>query len=246
MIALFSALAAHYFLAEVSETVIVACITGIVTVIAGPVVTVIMFILKDRSDKEALRVAKEDRETIKDMVQGAKDAGGEREDRLAAKIDENTAITQKTAESTHALKLHLETVDGQREATNFALNGSTANPEFYEIRLPGEEYETFGWTTGSLVEWKSEPCPQGRQVRFLVHGPASMGFHFHKVTEVIFTMRGKLNYETTNKVVELFPGQSFVAQIDAIHSASFEEAGEAVCHWPEQDSDILLIGIFPS
>jgi len=160
-------------------------------------------------------------------------------------IKENTVITEKAAAAAEEVKNKLDSIPQQRIATALAHKVGDSKPEFYEIRLPGVDYEPFGWSTGAVVEWKSEWCEHGRRVRFLVHGPASLGFHFHKVVEIIFTMRGTLTYETTDTVVTINPGESYRAEVDAIHSATFEEAGEAICYWPDQDTDNLLIGIYP-
>lgn len=164
---------------------------------------------------------------------------------INSKIDDNTAKTEVVVNAVEDVKNHLASVPQQRLATALAQRVGHSSPEFYEIKLPGVDYEPFGWSTGALVEWKSEYTDEGRKVRFLVHGPASIGFHFHRVTEAIFSMRGKLVYETIDTVVEINPGEFYTADIDAVHSATFDEPGEAVCHWKEQDSDLLLIGIYP-
>ncbi len=67
--------------AVISENVVIACITATVAVISGPIITVIMFVLKDRADRaeraEMRADAKKAREEIK------------------AQIAENTALTSE-------------------------------------------------------------------------------------------------------------------------------------------------------
>lgn len=167
--------------------------------------------------------------------------------RLAEKgrqtINEN--IAQNTAITKNAVN-NIQTIAGQRMA--LALGRKPAinhKPEFFEIALPGVDYETFGLSTGEKVEWRSEACENGRKVRFLVSGPAEIGFHFHLHVEVNSSVRGTLIYETSDKVVHLQPGEHYSCEADEIHKASFEGPGEATCFWPELESDTLTIGFFP-
>ena len=65
-------------MAVISENIVVASITAFVAIISGPIVTVLMFILKDRSDRqqrrESLEEARIAREEIKGKIVEVKEA----------------------------------------------------------------------------------------------------------------------------------------------------------------------------
>lgn len=223
---------------------------GVVGAALIPTVTIIVQArIKRNDDREARRLEAKDRAIIKKKVSDvatkvdeAKVEGGNREARLADKIDENTTLTTE-------VKTHLQSVAQQRVATALALKGGDGVPVFYKIQLPGVDYEKFGLATGpGLVEWKSEYCEQGRQVRYLVHGPCEVGFHFHKMAEVLFGVRGTLIFEVGEEMIEINAGETYRAEAESVHAARFEDTGvfpgEIICHWPDQTTDILEIGIF--
>lgn len=206
------------------------------------VVTLVTAYWKREEEKKARTALQTSVDTVGDKVDEAKVEGGNREARLSDKIDENTTLTTDVKKLTEKVKTHLETTPEQRTA--MALARMDGEPVFYDMHLPGVDYEPFMWSVGALVEWKQEYCERGRQVRFKSHGESSIGFHWHTVTEITFGVAGKLTYELHDIVVEIHPGEVYTAAPDQIHRASFDAAGMAVVHWPEQESDILKIGLF--
>lgn len=196
---------------------------------------------KDAREKESKerKELHDDVKVVADKVDEVKVEGGNRENRLADKIDENTTITTD-------LKNKLDSISDQRAATVLARKDGI--PAYYKVTLPGVDYEEFKWSTGSLVEWKSEYCERGRQVRYRVTGPCEMGFHFHEIAEIMFGVAGTLFLEIGDITVELNAGDTFTAAADAVHAARFEKTsvfpGEVVVHWPDLSSNILEVGVF--
>lgn len=160
-------------------------------------------------------------------------------DKINENIDKNTNLTKASAANLESIAAHRIAIALGRK------DGTRHSPEFVQIALPGVDYETFGLSTGDLVEWRSEGCDKGRKVRFKVHGPAQIGFHFHEIAEINFGVAGTLVYETLDRTVRIGPGESFTAAADEIHKASFDGPGEACCQWPDQEGDILTIGFYP-
>jgi len=150
----------------------------------------------------------------------------------------NTDMTRENSEK-------LSELAQLKDMTTLAKRLGSTEPVFYTVDLPPDHFVPFGLSEGAKVYWKSEPCDKGRKVRFLVHGKCCMGFHFHKVTEIIFNVRGTLYFDTAQGPITLNPGDSYEAAPETVHSARFEEPGEATCHWPDQDGDKLEIGIWP-
>ncbi len=188
--------------------------------------------IQDRKDRESL--AEIHRKEILDV----KAKGAEREKRIIDKIDENTEVTKD-------VKNVLTEAEQIRSMTTLAKKLGSTEPVMYPVKLPGEDYEVFGLSEGSKVYWRNEWTNVGRAARFLVEGPCSMGFHWHKYAEIVSGVRGTLFYEAGEQTVEITPGVTFTTPPDTVHSARFDAPGEVVVHWPDQNEDILEIGIWP-
>lgn len=167
------------------------------------------------------------------------------EAKVSAKVDANTMITKNAASAASRTHDAISDFTALREMTSLAKAVRSDEPVMYPITLPGPTYEKFELADGTEVLWRSEPCEQGKLVRYLIEGPCFIGWHFHEIAEIVTTVRGVLTYEVSGEKVTLEAGQSFSADADAIHSARFEAPGEALVHWPELTTDQLLIGIWP-
>lgn len=212
------------------------------TLIIGQAVIVIGMIIKacvyaynrvqDRKDRESKA------RILARGLRAVKLEGGRREKRLSNKLDETvSAVTD--------IKGAITSFDQLKAMTSLAKRLGSTDPVFYDVALPPQDYVPFDLAEGSAVYWKSEDCLTGRQVRYLVEGPCSMGFHFHRVVEIISGIRGTLFYEAEGKVVTINPGDTYTTPAESVHSARFEGPGEVVVHWPDQDTDNLEIGIWP-
>ena len=191
--------------------------------------------------------------------------GAERQDVIVAEVAKNRegilSVTNMVADGVakveagnavaDEVKAHLTTITKLADFATLIPTATKpmkgAEPVFHLLKLPSEDYEPFPLSEGSPAEWKSEPCHQGRQVRFRVLGPATMGFHFHRQTaEFLFMVDGDLILETTEEVVHLKKGDSYQTPADMVHSAVIRESGEVICHWSGLDADEIEIGIWPS
>jgi quercetin dioxygenase-like cupin family protein len=154
------------------------------------------------------------------------------------KLEENTQITKE-------VKTVISEADQLRSMTTLAKKLGSTDPVMFPVKLPGDTYEVFGLSEGSKVYWKSEFTTKGRAARFLVEGKCSMGFHFHQVAEILSGVRGTLFYESGEQTVEITPGITFTTPADTVHSARFDAPGEVMVHWPDQQTDELIIGVWP-
>ena len=131
-----------------------------------------------------------------------------------------------------------------REALKAAIDTYKPQATTFNLRLPGFEYEPFPISQGSPVLWKQETISHGRMVRFKATGPASIGLHYHDIPEVITASVGVLFYTVGAGQRALLPGDTFTAQPHEIHSAEFKDAGEALAHWTDLESEELEISFF--
>jgi len=134
-----------------------------------------------------------------------------------------------------------------RSLLSGAAKGSSEDPVYHKVKLPGPTYEVFPLTeSGGQCEWKSEPCHRGRKVRFKCVGPCRMGLHFHhQSAEFLFMVDGDLILESGDQVIHLRKGDSHQTPADMVHSAVVNESGEILCTWIDLESDELEIGIWP-
>ena len=241
---------------------------GWITLASSAVILVTLIInrIADRADKSTEREqARLDRESDARIALATRLETGRVRDTIVKKIDanlaaieDNTLVTQQhgatakemlasSAADVREVLSHLVKVGDFRTMLPTATKASSAEPVYHLIALPGSEYEVFPLTeSGGQCEWRSEPCPKGRKVRFRCAGPCRMGLHFHRLTaEFLFMVDGELLLETAEHVVHLKKGDSYQTPADMVHSASVRESGEVLCTWTELESDELEIGIWP-
>ena len=152
-------------------------------------------------------------------------------------LEENTEITSKSHET-------LDKMAKLRGMVTSAVKPKDGEAIQFVIELPGYAYEKFTLSEGAPVLWKSEPCETGKQVRFAIAGSAHMGFHAHDVTENLRVVTGILEICTDEGCFHIGPNQDFSSPPDQIHSVGFCGYGEAIAHWPEQETNELVIRIY--
>lgn len=152
-------------------------------------------------------------------------------------IEENTAITAKSNET-------LDKMAKLRGMVTAGLKPGQGEPIQFVLELPGYAYEKFTLSEGAPVLWKSEPCDKGRKCRFAVAGEARMGFHGHDVSENLTVVTGVLEIATEDGTFHIGPGQEFTSPPNQIHAVGFCGFGEVVAHWPEQETNELVIRIY--
>ena len=156
---------------------------------------------------------------------------------FTSKLDENTEVTKQAKETLDEMAIFRGMVSRGKHP------GDGRMTEF-SIDLPGHSYERFTLSEGSAVMWKTEECESGKIARFIISGPATMGFHCHDVTEELEIISGVLEIVTNAGKFHFGPGQKFSSPPGEIHSVGFCGYGEVVAHWLEQNNNQLNIRIY--